>query len=221
MTCPHCNTGVKFQFQRIFLKSYTNDEAWAVDTDRCPECHKIVIFLSSGRPSFSNGVPAILVEVKESSLRAWPAGAVVFCPPEVPEDVSKDFLEASQVLPISAQASAALSRRCLQHILVKYGQAAGRDLIQQIENFITTKNPPSYIAKQLHAVRQIGNFAAHPQKDTVTGEILPVEPGEAEWNLEVLQSMFDFQFVKPAQQAKRIQEFNEKLKAAGKQPLPQ
>jgi len=104
-------------------------------------------------------------------------------------------------------------------MLVAYGGAVGKDLEKQIESFIATKNPPSYIADQLHAVRQIGNFAAHPQKDTVTGEILPVEPGEAEWNIEVLESMFDFQFVKPAQQVKRIKEFNEKLKAAGKPAL--
>ena len=218
MICPHCNTGVKFQFQRIMLKSFTTDEAWAAETDRCPECTKIVIRLLAGSPLFNGGIPQNLSYIL-TTFQAWPRGAAVCCPPEVPRDVSTDFAEACNVLPISAQASAALSRRCLQHTLVNYGGATGSDLQKQIENFISTKNPPSYIADQLHAVRQIGNFAAHPQKDLVTGEILPVEPGEAEWNIEVLQSMFDFQFVKPAQQAKRIKEFNEKLKAAGKPQL--
>lgn len=41
-------------------------------------------------------------------------------------------------------------------------------------------------------MRNIGNFAAHPLKDTSTGEILPVEAGEAEWNLETLEALFDF-----------------------------
>lgn len=218
MICPHCNVGVKFQFQRVFLKAHTNDEAWAADADRCPECRKVVINLVSGHPTFSNGVPAML-STTVLNTRVWPKGETVFCPVDVPEEIAKDFTEACNVLPISAQASAALSRRCLQHVLVSYGGATGGDLQKQIENFISAKNPPSYIAEQLHAVRQIGNFAAHPQKDTVTGEILPVEPGEAEWNIEILQSIFDFQFVKPAQQAKRIKEFNEKLKAAGKPQL--
>ncbi len=218
MICPHCNTGVKFQFQRTFLKAFTNDEAWAADADRCPQCGKVVIFLLCGLPGFANGAPSVLTGIVRST-RAWPEGEATFCPPEVPKELNRDFTEACNVLSINAQASAALSRRCLQHVLVTYGGATGRDLEKQIESFIATKNPPSYIADQLHAVRQIGNFAAHPQKDTVTGEILPVEPGEAEWNIEVLESMFDFQFVKPAQQAKRIKEFNEKLKAAGKPAL--
>lgn len=218
MICPHCNTGVKFQFQRQFLRSNTTNEGWAADTDRCPQCQQIVIFLISGRPQFNNGNFAAF-QGPETSRRAWPSGSVVFCPPEVPDDVRRDFIEACNVLPISPQASAALSRRCLQHILLTHGGATGRDLNQQIDNYISTSHPPSYIAEQLHAVRQIGNFAAHPQKDSVTGEILPVEPGEAEWNLEVLKSIFDFQFIKPAQQAERIKLFNEKLKAAGKPVL--
>lgn len=42
--------------------------------------------------------------------------------------------------------------------------------------------------RELDAVRNIGNFAAHTQKSTVTGAILDVVPGEAEWNLDVLAS---------------------------------
>jgi hypothetical protein len=33
----------------------------------------------------------------------------------------------------------------------------------------------------LDAIRTIGNFAAHPIKSTSSGEIVDVEPGEAEW----------------------------------------
>jgi hypothetical protein len=35
--------------------------------------------------------------------------------------------------------------------------------------------------ESIDAVRNIGNFAAHPQKSTATGEILEVEFGESEW----------------------------------------
>lgn len=59
-------------------------------------------------------------------------------------------------------------------------------------------------------------FAAHPQKSTASGAILDVEPGEAEWNLDVLESLFDFYFIQPALSAKRKAELNQKLKAAGK-----
>jgi hypothetical protein len=51
--------------------------------------------------------------------------------------------------------------------------------------------------QQLHYVREIGNFAAHPSKDNKTGEIIDVEPGEAEFSLNVIEDLFDFYFVAP------------------------
>ena len=120
------------------------------------------------------------------------------------------------MLPLSAKASAALSRRCLQAVLREKGQTKKKDLADQIDEVIDAKAVPAYIADALHAVRNIGNFGAHPMKSTNTGEIIDVEPGEAEWNLDVLESVFDFYFVQPELAAKRKAELNKKLKEAGK-----
>jgi len=68
-------------------------------------------------------------------------------------------------------------------------------------------------------VRQIGNFAAHPIKSTSSGEIVDVEPGEAEWNLDVLEGLFDFYFVGPAESKKKREALDKKLKDAGKPSL--
>jgi hypothetical protein len=149
----------------------------------------------------------------------YPPSSIRVCPTDVPSPIRQDFEEACTVLPFSPKASAALSRRCLQQVLVDHHGARGNSLEKQIENFIETKQPPAHIEKQLHAVRQVGNFAAHRQKDQATGEILPVEPEEAEWNLEVLESLFDFTFVQPALAQKRTNELNQKLEAAGKPKL--
>jgi hypothetical protein len=51
------------------------------------------------------------------------------------------------------------------------------------------------------------------------GEILPVEPGEAEWSLDVLEQLFDFYYVQPALTAKKRDEMNKKLQEAGKPPM--
>ncbi len=61
-----------------------------------------------------------------------------------------------------------------------------------------------------------GNFAAHPMKSQLTGLILDVEPGEAEWTLDVLEELFDFYFVLPAVIQKKKDAFNKKLQDAGK-----
>ena len=68
-------------------------------------------------------------------------------------------------------------------------------------------------------MRNIGNFATHPLKNTNSGEIIDVEPEEAEWNLEVLESLFDFYYVQPAISEARKTKLNEKLATAGKPPM--
>lgn len=47
-----------------------------------------------------------------------------------------------------------------------------------------------------------------------------MEPGEAEWNLDVLESLFEFYFVQPGLTTSRKAALNVKLKAAGKPELP-
>ena len=53
-----------------------------------------------------------------------------------------------------------------------------------------------------------------------TGQIVDVEPGEAEWNLDVLESMFDFYYVEPARIQSRKAALNAKLASAGKPQIP-
>lgn len=118
----------------------------------------------------------------------------------------------------SPQASAALSRRCLQHILREKAGGKRRSLVEEIE---AAKDAalPSHIADELDYVRIVGNFAAHPDKDTKTGEIIPVEPAEAEHNLNVIEALFDYYFVQPAKTRRRREALKRKVDATGKKPL--
>ena len=90
------------------------------------------------------------------------------------------------------------------------------DLAKEIQEVIDSKSLPSYLADNIDAIRNIGNFAAHPQKSTATGEIIDVEPGEAEWLLDVLEMLFDFYFVQPAFAKAKRDVLNLKLLEAGK-----
>jgi hypothetical protein len=137
----------------------------------------------------------------------------------VPDPYRQDFVEACEVLSLSPKASAALSRRNLQAIIRDKAGVKEKDLNFEIQAVIDSGKVPTHISEGLHAVRQIGNFAAHPIKSTSTGEIVDVEEGEAEWNLDVLESLFDFYFVQPAIAAKRKADLNKKLKDAGKPPI--
>jgi hypothetical protein len=139
-------------------------------------------------------------------------------PSDVPLSLAADFNEAGAVFSVSAKASAALGRRCLQGVLRDKGYTQ-HDLVGAIDAVLKSKTLPSHLADNLDAVRNIGNFAAHPLKNTNTGEILPVEPEEAEWNLDVFEGLFDFYYVEPARAQAKRDALNEKLKAAGKPPM--
>jgi hypothetical protein len=91
--------------------------------------------------------------------------------------------------------------------------------LAEIDELLSRKTLPSHIADAIDAIRQIGNFAAHPIKETQTGSIADVEAGEAEWTLEVLEALFDFYSVQPAILEAKKNALNKKLSDAGKPPM--
>jgi Domain of unknown function (DUF4145) len=143
-------------------------------------------------------------------------------PPEVADaDVVADYIEASNVLPISPKASAALARRCLQNMLHKAGYK-DRDLAKEIDLLLNDTDPlkalPLKTRQTIDAIRNFGNFSAHPINDQTSLQIIDVEPDEAEWCLEIIEALFDHFYVGPAQAKARKAALDAKLLAAGKPP---
>jgi hypothetical protein len=127
-----------------------------------------------------------------------------------------DYYEACAVLTDSPKASAALSRRLLQHIIREKAGIRRKDLATEIQDLIDSGRLPTHLSEAIDAVRNIGNFAAHPIKSTNTGEIVDIEPGESEWLLDTIEGMFDFYFVQPALLTAKREALNKKLADAGK-----
>lgn len=210
MKCPHCLVAFNDeQSHKDVFKEYDEDGYWEVERRRCPECNKLILHLHNRNDN----------RITKSFVLVRPRASERPCPIEVPKKYSEDFKEATLVLSDSSKASAALSRRCLQNILKEEAKTKSKDLAEQIDEVITKNLLPSYLADDLDAVRNIGNFAAHPIKSKQTGEVLPVEAGEAEWNLDVLEALFDFFFVLPEQNKKKKTALNLKLQEAGKPQL--
>jgi hypothetical protein len=80
-------------------------------------------------------------------------------PSDVPTDVAQDYIEACNVLPISAKASAALSRRRLQNMLHTNGYKA-KDLAEEIDLLLNEPDPKKALPHKLRqTVDAIRNFA--------------------------------------------------------------
>jgi hypothetical protein len=213
MKCPHCQEGIHQSFTP-FGNFGAPNVAWTASFQVCPECSKAIVKLYSKttQPNGGYSVADLLVFPKGIPLRP--------VAPEVQDPYKQDFIEANEILSLSPKASAALSRRNLQAILRDKAGTTKKDLFDQIEEVIASGKLPSHISDDLHAVRNIGNFAAHEIKSKTTGAIVDVEAGEAEWNLDVIESLFDFYFVEPAKAAKRKADLNKKLAEAGKPLIP-
>ena len=94
-------------------------------------------------------------------------------------------------------------------------------MANEIEQVLASKQLLPHLADDLDAIRNVGNFAAHPLKSTSTGEIVDVEPQEAEWLLNILEQLFELYFVLPARAQARRDALNEKLKNVGKPAMKQ
>jgi hypothetical protein len=220
LRCPHCLVTIHV----IWNTAHVLDDAsgsWTVRSTTCPApgCGRATIRLIQ---SFDLVLGNIALPTPPRVDRmVWPKSiARAPLPPQVPPEVAEDYVEACNVLTESLKASAALSRRCLQTLLVKTARVKKKDLFDQIQEVLDAKTLPGPLAEDLHAVRLIGNFGAHPIKSKSTGQIVPVETGEPEWNLDVLEALFDFYYVEPERHQKRRDALNTKLKDAGKEPLP-
>jgi hypothetical protein len=216
MKCPHClvefhDNEEKIQIGRDFEGNYE------IKKMSCPSCKRVVLHLIQykyldliGTPhnTFRNDITVQLIRPKKPNRAP--------CPPDVPLNISSDYSEACLVLEDSPKASAALSRRCLQNIIHDHLGIKKRDLNAEIQEVIDNKIFPSGISESIDAIRNIGNFAAHPIKSSSSGQIVEVEPNEAYWNLEVLELIFDHLFVQPEIIRKKRDALNAKLKDAGK-----
>ncbi len=225
MKCPHCTISVRLDEKSIIWQMHTpdgDDYGYGIFYAHCPDCNGLIVWLKHGNyyceGNENIGYDERLTEVTNSDL-LYPKYATRVSEPEVPNRYRKDFSEASQVLSLSPKASAALSRRMLQDILREHFKIQKSSLALEIEEFIHLKDIPSYLTDAVDAVRNIGNFAAHPLKNNNTGEVVDVEPGEADWLLDVIESLFDFVFVQPKRLEERKNQLNQKLKNYGKPPM--
>lgn len=220
MKCPHCL--VEFYSNVGWLHLGNDKEGhWAIEKYSCPnpDCNKFIVYLVQGHPRWGEGKLSGIDPVNKRFLVNPRGSNRPPVPPEVPTDFTEDYIEACRVLPDSPKASAALSRRCLQNILREKAMVKPSDLANEIQEVLDRNLLPSYIAEIVDAIRNIGNFAAHPTKSKQTGEIIDVEPGEAELNLDVIEALFDFYFVNPSLIAKKKAAINQKLQDAGKPPM--
>ncbi len=188
MKCPHCFIMFHDSWNTAPIPlPRTESGQWGVKATLCPSCKEpsvrlgiLGIIESYGQDSTGKIVSYHLSDTK--SFMAYPK-----FPQRTPvdnavrESFRNDYEEACNVLSISAKASAALCRRVLQGILKEQGYTSS-NLYKQIDDLLKETNPqkviPTGVRNTIDAVRNFGNFAAHPISDKISLQIIDVEPNE-------------------------------------------
>ena len=189
----------RFGQSLVPIKHLLGGDSTAIDCTQCSYCKRFVVW----------------VEFKGFSGLAKPRSSAR--PPlhhSVQPELAADYAEAALVLAMSPKASAALSRRCLQTLLRLQGHTQ-RNLDEQIKAAYATF--PSYTQTLIDAIRKIGNLSAHP-KWNMAGEIVDVEEHEAEFTLDLLDSLFDHYYVKPDEHGKKLAAIQAKLQDTSGSP---
>jgi len=193
--CPYCHKHVAFSWvcfneyshgdiQKYLdeRNSYKNSKGvWAIG--ECPSCKNCVLvhFPISGK-----------VRIFPSPLPSPTDG-------RIPEEIRKDLDEAKICFSVNAfRACAVMCRRALQTACKTKGATKER-LMDQIDELAEKGVITNDLKELAHAVRWVGNDAAHPNEKEVTKE-------EAEEILHLTEQFMHVLFVAPA----KVREIKEK-----------
>jgi hypothetical protein len=189
MKCPHCAIHFHNNWEtRTFFRNdapiWERDPTrqWAYRSAQCPECKEFTIEIAL---LYKNDPPVgDWRQIHSIGANRGPVQR------DVPAEIAQDYIEACNVLPISAKASAALARRCLQNMLHAHGYKA-KDLAREVDLLLNESDPkkalPYKLRETVDGIRNFGNFSAHPIDDKTTLQVIDVDPHEAEWCLETIE----------------------------------
>jgi hypothetical protein len=149
------------------------EEIGHVDFSRCGHCESVAVWVDER------------MVAPEASPAPMPNS-------DLPDEIRNDYLEARAIVTKSPRGSAALSRLCIQKLIIHLGQP-GKNLNDDIAQLVQEGLTPT-IQRALDIVRVIGNNAVHP------GEIdLRDDAQTATTLLELINAITDGMISQPKQ----------------------
>jgi hypothetical protein len=210
MKCPFCSYLTADDWQTAGMISGTGKDfaSLSIDWMRCanPQCEQTVVRMREVQYRVVNGQPT-------NSPTEWiarPRGGIRPVDELVPDPLRTDYLEAAAILDLSPRMSAALSRRILSELLVRYAHRDEDNLTAKIEHFTEDPSHPPRLRENLQHLPKAGN--EEPEQ---------VDRAEAEWMLDLLDRLFDYFIVDPARDEQMRASVNRLIEQAGGSGEPQ
>jgi len=174
-----------------------------------PDCRKLTLHITIGA---DQGLDRWKVDPNRVifSERLLPRGASKPQPEFIPEALREDYYEACLVRDLSPKSAATLARRCLQGMIRDFcGIQKGRliDEINALNAAVQSGDVERGVTEEsvraIDHVRTIGNIGAHMEKDISV--IVPVDPGEAQVLIELIEMLFDEWYIARETRRQRLQ----------------
>ena len=163
------------------------------------DCKEITLAFSLCEVAY-RGVDWYLTKNKHYSWQLLPESTAKPQPDYIPQPIVENYHQACRIRDLSANASAAMSRRCLQGMIRDFCGIAFPTLAKEINKLRAQvdegKGPQGVNHDTMDAidhVRSIGNIGAHMEKDI--NLILDVEPAEAQALIDLIELLFEEWYV--------------------------
>jgi hypothetical protein len=153
---------------------YTSPSMWS-DAFNCPHCHAFSsqrwgkINLIVGSSNFGQSDEFVLCRCARcEKFSIWVGQRLLFPPArkvppansDLPQDIIRDYEEASEILDRSPRGAAAILRLCIQNLCKLLGEP-GANINEDIASLVRKGLSPK-VQQALDIVRVVGNNAVHP-----------------------------------------------------------
>ncbi|GEM_PF-1172063 len=189
MECPHCRAEIE-EKPHVFALGIDPDGEWKVSSQRCHVCDRLIVRLVGEAGTY----PA-----RPAGLIRAPLDAAV------PPELAATYRTAGELLPYSEEASAALSRRLLHRVLAACGRAGYGGLSDQIQRAVASPALPDYLKDGLNGYVRLTGLESDHVRSYRPDALVPAVAGEADWLLDLLESLLDFYYVQPARLKRRLE----------------
>jgi hypothetical protein len=218
-TCPYCNhIQTVTDGKQKFLQNHVgiSDQKYpsfgiGFNIIGCsnPDCSEIDVSVVVYEDIFTPKTVSYEFVKVITSDKILPKGTAKPQPNYIPAAIREDYLEACLVKNYSPKASATLSRRCLQGMIRDFCKISKSRLIDEIAALraqVDAGTAPAGVSSEsvdaIDAVRTIGNIGAHMERDV--DHIIPVDPGEAQVLIDLIESLFDEWYVARQRRTERF-----------------
>lgn len=210
-TCGYCGhaqtvTGANrnMAVAEIYNRSSTYGPIFGtVHTIACanPNCRELTLVFNLHHRDHPNQINLDAQHI----IHSWPLlpeSAAKPQPGYIPKSIVNNYMEACRIRDLSPNASAAMSRRCLQGMVRDFWNVKEeRNLWFEIQAIKDEDEVHPMTWEAIDAVRKVGNIGAHMEEDV--NLILDVEPEEAQALISLIEMLFKDWYVDRHERQKR------------------